>query len=398
MQTKFQVMISYERALAISLNHAIIKGVEEVGYLDAVNRVLAEDLRADMPMPPFDKSAMDGYACRRSDLGQELEVVEVIQAGHEPTQRIKSGQCAQIMTGAIVPEGADTVIMVEHTVMISSTHIKFTGSTTRSNICPIGEDVKAGDVVLHKGTLISDRHIPVLASIGAVRLPVYQQPVVSVVATGTELVEPEFVPGRSQIRNSNAAQMLIQLKQTGIQAQYFGIAPDDEIETNRILSEALQRADLLILSGGVSMGEFDFVPKVLTQLGFDLKYQKIAVQPGKPTTFGVSDKKFVFALPGNPVSSFIQYEIMVKPFILKCMGNDYAPPAWRLPAGEVFARKKADRMAWIPVRISPDGKVVAVEYHGSAHIFSLEKANGLIYFNVGQFRIEEGDLVDVRPI
>ncbi len=391
-------MIPFEEALKISLDSARLITVEKVGYLKSIHRVLAEDLYSDISMPPFDKSAMDGYACRQEDLDTELEVIEVIPAGIEPQKTVGHGQCSQIMTGAIIPKGADTVIMVEDIEKTGPATIRYRGKGSKSNICYLGEDLKTGDLVLRKGTLITSRHIPVLASIGIVDVPVYKSLKVGVIATGTELVEPDQYPGISQIRNSNASQMIAQLAGIGIQAKYFGIAPDNEDTTFSILRDAAKESDLLILSGGVSMGEFDFVPSVLVKLGFDIKYQKIAVQPGKPTTFGVSKDKYVFALPGNPVSSFVQFEILVKPFIYKCMGHEWTPPGWRLPAGKLFTRKRDDRMSWIPIKISDDGKVMPLEYHGSAHIFALNQAQGLIYFEIGQKQIEVGELLNVRPI
>lgn len=391
-------MISFEEALSITLNAARLYGKETVPYLQSVGRVLSEDLYADISMPPFDKSAMDGYACKREDLGLELKLIETIPAGVEPSKRVESGQCSQIMTGAIIPEGADTVIMVEQTESAGSDTIRFTGDKTRSNICYFGEDINKGDLVLEKGTLIGSRHIPVLATIGVVDVPVSVQTRVGVIATGTELVEPDQVPGISQIRNSNASQMMGQLSSLGLNPKYFGIAPDDEEQTYNSLAHALEISDVLVLSGGVSMGEFDFVPAVLQRLGLELKYQKIAVQPGKPTTFAVGRDKFVFALPGNPVSAFVQFEILVKPFLLECMGHKWEPLVWKLPAGEKFTRKKTSRMSWIPVKLSQEGKVISLDYHGSAHIFALNQAQGFIYFNVGQAQIEVGELVNVRPI
>ena len=391
-------MISFEKALSITLDAAKLYGEEKVPYLQSVGRVLSEDLYSDISMPPFDKSAMDGYACRKADLHLELKVIETIRAGYKPEKEVGYGQCSQIMTGAIVPDGADTVIMVEHTESIGSAKILFTGEKTISNICYLGEDVIKGDLILKSGTLLSSRHIPLLATIGVVSVPVYKQTRVGVIATGTELVEPEQIPGISQIRNSNASQMMIQISNLGLTPSYFGIAPDDEDKTYDQLSKALESTDVLVLSGGVSMGEFDFVPSVLKRLGMELKYQKIAVQPGKPTTFAVRNNKFVFALPGNPVSSFVQFEILVKPFLLKCMGHDWRPPVWKLPAGEKFLRKKTERMSWIPVKLSDEGRVISLDYHGSAHIFALNQAQGFIYFNVGQAQIDEGELVYVRPI
>jgi molybdopterin molybdotransferase len=377
---------------------ARLQETEEIHFSESVGRILAQNVYSDINMPPFDKSAMDGYACRESDLNLDLEIVEVIRAGEAPRERVGKGQCSQIMTGAMVPEGADYVIMVEHTEITDEGKVRFNASKSRSNICILGEDVQKGDQVLDKGTRISVRHIPVLATVGASRIEVFKQPRVAVLATGTELVEPENTPGLSQIRNSNASQMMAQLKSLGLSPVYHGIAPDDEKQTYTMLKKAVEESDILMLSGGVSMGEFDFVPSVLKKLGFELLFEKVAIQPGKPTTFGTGDGKFVFALPGNPVSSFIVFELLAKPFIFKCMGHDWDPLEMRLMAGETMSRKKTVRQSWFPVEINDQGRVVQLDYHGSAHIFALNRAAGIISMEIGQDTIKEGDWVNVRQI
>jgi molybdopterin molybdotransferase len=184
----------------------------------------------------------------------------------------------------------------------------------------------------------------------------------------------------------------------GIDGDYYGIAVDDEDITRSIISDALRQNDILILSGGVSMGEFDFVPAVLQSLGIQVAFNQVAIQPGKPTLFGTGQGKFVFGLPGNPVSSYFVFELLVKPFIYKCMGHEWSPPVIRLKAGEVISRKKSTRLSWVPVKIDHMGMVHPIEYHGSAHIFSLRDADGIIPFPIGKAIIEEGESVDVRPI
>ncbi len=396
-------MITFEEALKVSQDQAFAFGKEAVSFEEVVGRVLAEDIRSDMDIPPFDKSAMDGYACRRVDLALPMVVVEVIRAGIPPSKSISGGQCAQIMTGAIIPEGADTVIKVEETEMVSQKHdnetiIRFTGEKTAANICYRGEDMKAGDPVLKSGTLLGTRHVPVLATVGKVFIDVYRLPSVGILSTGTELVEPGEVPGISQIRNTNAYQMIAQLAQMGIDCDYYGIANDDEDITEMMISQALDNNDILILSGGVSMGEFDFVPAVLQNLGINIAFKQISIQPGKPTLFGTGKNKFVFGLPGNPVSSYFILELLVKPFVYKCMNHDWNPPVLRLRAGAQISRKKSNRLSWMPVRIDCEGLVYVVEYHGSAHIFSLSSADGIISVPIGTTVIEKGEFVDVRPI
>lgn len=391
-------MIKYSEALDIILSVVNNIETEEIAYGESIGRILAQDILSDIYMPPFDKSAMDGYACRKEDLDKELDVVEVVKAGEAPKVKIESAQCSQIMTGAMIPEGADFVIMVEQTEKTELERIKFIGGSSRSNICVLGEDIRIGDKVIDKDSLIGVRHIPVLASVGAVKVKVYKRPKVAVLATGTELVEPETVPGLSQIRNSNASQMMAQLQSMGLSPKYFGIAPDDEDQTYSMLSEALDYSDILFLSGGVSMGEYDFVPAVLKNLGVELLFQRVAIQPGKPTTFGVKENKYVFALPGNPVSSFIIFELLARPFIYKFMNYDWKPVTLRLQAGNKISRKKKDRHSWFPIEINQDGKVIPMEYHGSAHIFALNRADGIVGMEIGQDTINEGDWLNVRQI
>jgi molybdopterin molybdotransferase len=396
-------MITFEEAVKISLDQVVTFGIESVSFEEAAGRVLARSVRSDMDIPPFDKSAMDGFACRRSDLDKPMKVVEVIRAGIPPEKEIEEGTCAQIMTGAIIPPGADTVIKVEETAADGPGDpgpgfIRFTGGKTAANICYRGEDLMAGDLVLEAGTLLATRHVPILATIGSIFVDVYRQPSVGVLSTGTELVEPGEIPGLSQIRNTNAYQIIAQMARMGIDSDYYGIATDDEDITRSMIAGALENNDILILSGGVSMGEFDFVPAVLQSLGIEIAFKQVAIQPGKPTLFGSNQSKFVFGMPGNPVSSYFILELLVRPFIYKCMGHDWNPPVLRLRAAHRMTRNKSNRLSWMPVRIDREGRVHQVEYHGSAHIFALREADGIIPVPIGTSVIEEGELVDVRPI
>ncbi len=407
-------MITFEQALEIVLNQSVATETESISFRDAPGRVLAMPVVSDRDMPPFDKSAMDGYACKRSDLASRMKVVEVIRAGVSPLRSIAPGECSQIMTGAILPEGADTVIKVEEVEEVEEVekvgsqrrsrfsgiekYIRFIGDRTSANICFRGEDMKAGELVLDAGTLMGVRHVPILAALGADTVAVFRQPAVGVMATGTELVEPGEKPGIAQIRNSNAHQMIAQLRSMNMEACYFGIAPDEVDVTRNKIEQALKQSDILILSGGVSMGEFDFVPSILESLGIQILFQKIAIQPGKPTLFGTGNGKYVFGLPGNPVSSYFLFELMIRPFIYKVMGCVWKPTIMRLQAGIQINRKSGHRMGWLPVRIDKQGKAIPVPYHGSAHILALKDADGMIPFPIGKTVIEEGESVDVRPI
>jgi molybdopterin molybdotransferase len=390
-------MIEFKEAHQIVLDSVNILGATHCDLNDSPGRILAEDILSDMPMPPFDKSAVDGYACRKDDLGSELEVIEIIPAGVEPKHEITAGKCAKVMTGGVVPKGADTVIMVEDTELVAGNRVRFTGEKTSANICYLGEDIRRGQTVLKKGTLIRPQEIAVLASVGVTRVPVYRQPLVGIISTGDELVEPHLKPEASQIRNSNAYQLTAQVSRAGGIPEYFGIALDTEDSTRAIITRAIEKCDVVLLTGGVSMGDFDYVPKVLEELGIAVRFKSIAVQPGRPTVFATRKGQYLFGLPGNPVSSFVQFELLVKPLLYGIMGHEYDPPVLKLPMGETFERRKAKRKSFIPVTIR-SGKVYPVEYHGSAHIHSYIFADGMVAVEIGESKLEEGETVDVRQI
>jgi len=392
-------MIQFEEALEVVLSHAGSLETETIDFTESLGRVLAQDVDSDMDMPPFDKSAMDGYACRRSDLGNELEVVEVIAAGQEPQFEIGPNQCSKIMTGAMMPKGADCVIMVEHTRETAKGLIEFTGNKTAENICYQGEDVKKGQLVLKAGSLIKPQHIAVLASVGCVSPTVYRKVKIGILSTGDELVEPDSNPDAGKIRNSNAWQLMAQAEAMHVDPQYFGIAPDEEKETLALINEAMETCDVILLTGGISMGDFDFVPAVLREAGFTFHFKSIAVQPGRPTLFGTSGNgKICFGLPGNPVSSFNQFELLVKPLLYKMMGHDYKPDILKLPLARDFQRKKSERLSFLPVFLLENGSISPVDYHGSAHINALTAAFGLMSIPIGVTEIKKGEFADVRPI
>ena len=225
---KNKSMIQYHEALELIKTHAVTGRIETVDLFGARQQVLAEDVFYDTNMPPFNKSAVDGYACRRFDIKNELSILETIYAGSKPVQRIGINECAKIMTGAVVPEGADCVFMNENALLKGANRVLCTDPDTATNIAYEGEDVKKGDMALKKYTLITSRHIPLLAGAGVVLPSVFSRPHVSVFATGSELVEPDCKPLPHQIRNSNAYQMISQLDEMGIPGEYLGIIKDDK--------------------------------------------------------------------------------------------------------------------------------------------------------------------------
>ncbi|HUS71494.1 MAG TPA: gephyrin-like molybdotransferase Glp [Sedimentisphaerales bacterium] len=398
-------MLKYEDAFEIVMSSISGRplGTERVEIDHALNRVLAEDVSSDMDIPPFNKSAMDGFACRRADLADELTIIETIPAGSLPKKKIGPNHCAKIMTGAVVPEGADCVIMVEYTEPTSDNKIRFTGSQTSDNICLQGEDVKKGDIVLRAGCKISAQHIAVLASLGCTKPLVAVQPRVGIIATGDELVEPGQKPSSCQIRNSNAFQLAAQVTGAAAIATNYGIAADTEEVIDGMLKKAMAENDVVILSGGVSVGDYDLVPGILKKNNVRLLFEKIAVKPGRPTVFGILDEGgrnpvFCFGLPGNPVSTFIIFELFMKPFLCKMMGHNFKAAISHRQLEKTMTRKRTERDSWLPIVFTKNNKVTSIEYHGSAHINALSEADGLLCIPAGVAEIKEGTTVAVRQI
>ena len=389
-------MIELKEALQIVLDAARPLESERVDMSDALDRILAEDVAADADMPPFDKAAVDGYACRREDLAGGLTVVETIPAGAVPVKTIGPTQCAKIMTGAVVPQGADCVVMIEQTQALGPDGIRFAGGQTRDNICRRAEDIRCGQIVLRKGSRIGPQQIAVFASFGQVRPLVARRPRVAVIATGDELVAPAERPGLSQIRNSNSPQLAAQLRSMGVIARDCGIVKDTEADIDNALKAALAEDDVVIVSGGVSAGDFDFVPEVLRRNNVRLLFEKIAVKPGKPTVFGQSERAYCFGLPGNPVSTFVMFELLVRPFLYRLMGHDYSPAIVQMSLDEPITRRDGERQGWIPVKLTGRTTVRAVEYHGSGHVLALCGADGLICMEIGVGQIEKAAPVSVR--
>lgn len=389
-------MIPFEEAYDIVMSHAQVLDTEQTGLHEALHRILAEEIVSDIDMPPFDKAAMDGYACRRADLDRELAVVDTIKAGSPPSRAIGAGECAKIMTGAMLPEGANCVFMVEYVEDVREGVVRFAGAETRDNICYRGEDIRQGDVVLRPGARLGPEHIAVLATAGCAQPRVYRKARVGIIATGDELVPPSERPGPTQIRTSNSHQLYAQVLRADAIPRDYGIVRDTEPEIEAVLNRALEENDVVLISGGVSKGDFDFVPGIMQRNGIGILFEAIAIKPGKPTTFGVCGDQCCFGLPGNPVSTFMQFEILVKPYLYKRMGHDYIEHSPLLPLAKRIDAGRSKRAVCLPVIVNAEGRVLPAEYHGSAHIHALCQADGIIVVPANAGVMEEGSLVRVR--
>jgi len=391
-------MILLEEALALAGKTPIPLETVRIPLEEAMGRVLAEDVISDRDVPPFPRATMDGYACRQEDLPGPLTVLESVPAGKIPTLKVGKGQCSKIMTGAMTPEGSNCVIMQEYVRSEEDGIIIFTANETDKNIDPRGQDLKEGDLLLSAGTMITPGHLGIISSTGKVELKVAKQLIIGILATGSELVEPGELPKGAQIRNSNSHQLAGQVRRAGHTPIYLGIVEDKREAMAERISGAMEQLDLLILTGGASVGELDFVPGVLEELGFHVEYQRVAMQPGKPVSFAHRNGKACFGLSGNPVSSFVQFEVLVRPYLENCTGAIPINKRIRIPLEKRYQRHRADRQFFLPVCFTDSGTCEAVEYHGSGHLHALDKAIGFAEMPAGQTVIEKGDKVHVRLI
>ncbi len=389
-------MITLEEAELI-LGSIHVEPIVEEGFIhEALGRILAQDIESQIEMPPFDKSAMDGYALSSSDRSKQFKVVDTIAAGMVPTRQLKEGECAKIMTGGAVPHGADRVVKIEVTAEEKGIMI-ITGEDSSRNICFRAEDVAIGDIVLKKGAKIRPQEIGVIASMGLSKLNLYRRPLVGIIATGSELADPGVPLKPTMIYDSNSYALAAQVTTMGALAHRAGIILDSREGIQAGIEGLLETCDLVLISGGVSMGDFDYVPSILEKLGFRLHIENVAVKPGKPTVFATRDHSMVFGVPGNPVSTFVIFEILIKPFLYRIMGHEFQPHVIPCTIDSGLKQKKAKRSAFFPVRCNR-GSATLLTYHGSAHIHALSLANGLVCLPRGEKEIPAGSIVNVRSI
>lgn len=369
---------------------------ESVHIDEAMGRILAENIKADRDYPPAPKSRVDGYACKKEDALTELQVVGTIPAGVLSNIKIKSGECAKIMTGAIMPEGADAVLRVEHTEELLAGKIKYIcDQPPMEDFSPHGEDLKEGDIIATRGSLLTPQLIAILATVGVTKPKVYQKIKVGIIATGDEVVNPSERPNQAEIRDSNSIQLYSQLVSMGCKAKIYGVAPDSLEAIEKMYRSAASENNIVILSGGVSMGDFDFVPKVLEAHKVNIKFDRVAIKPGKPTTFGVADKHLVFALPGNPVTTYVIFEILVKPALYSLMGHNFKPKKIKMKLGDSLHRRNVEREELLPVSFADAETVMPIKYHGSAHLNAMVGAAGLVRFPIDVAEIKKNSNVEV---
>ena len=399
-------MISVDDAKAIIESNIKILGVEKVQLKNIENRILAEDIIAKIPSPLFNNSAMDGFALRSSDiLGAtnsnpvKLKLVSISSAGSPTGVFLKRGECIQCMTGAKIPEGADTIVMVENTSGFNENKfIKiFSEVLLGKHIRKKGEEIKKGSCLISKGTRITPSEVGVLATFGYASASVYRQPKVGIFGTGNELVEPGSELKSGQIYNSNLYVFSDLVKKTGAQIITQNVIKDDKSTLKKFLKNALKTCDVIISSGGVSMGRYDYVREVFMELGVHEGFWKVAQKPGKPLFFGYKNSKIIFGLPGNPVSSYIGFMIWVWPALEKMMGENKSSSVSAILKEEFPLEKQKYRFlfgkAWIEDGIllcKPSTKL------GSHMLSSSIDANCIISSKQGSDHLQPGDKVNIK--
>lgn len=371
-------------------------GVERVSLPEASGRVLAETVVAPHDLPPFDNSAMDGYAVVAADAANasetapvRLNIIEQVTAGELPQRRVSSGQAVRIMTGAPLPDGASAVVMQEHVRREGETLTLVRPVREGDNIRRRGEDVPAGQAVMTPGERLTAAHVGVLAAFHRAFVAVRRRPVVAVVATGDELIEVDEPPAPGKVVNSNAYALAALVRECGATPLVLPLVRDDAARMEAAFVEAAQSADLVASSGGVSVGDRDLVKPALTRLGLEARFWRVWMKPGKPLLFGRLLGRPCFGLPGNPVSSMVCFHLFVRPALGKMLG--LPETQWRLP--EVAAtltqavKTKGDRPTYLRARLTyadGDWRATVLPGQGSGMLTSMLGANGLVFFPEGK--------------
>ncbi len=416
------LILTFEEARRVVEHHAsqLFSGTREtVDLLRAANRVLAEPITAHRDIPPFPRSTRDGYAVRASDLTKlpaKLKVIGEIKAGPQQLpSTLNRGEAFSIMTGAPVPQGAEAVVMIEYTSQKADS-VEITKSVAPGeNVVAQGAEAKRGSLLLNHGTRLNQAAIALAASVGQSKLQVFVRPRVAILTTGDEIVELDAEPGPTQIHNSNSYSLAVQVQQAGGEPVLLPIAPDEPRRLRQLIEEGLQ-SDLLLMTGGVSMGRYDLVEQVLAELQAEFLFTGAKIQPGKPVVFGRScgagaparggasapvQHKYFFGLPGNPVSTTVTFELLAKPMLEALAGTSPSPLTFLHARLKSEIRVKPGLTRFLPAILSghyEDSQVELVPWQGSGDIAAQARSNCYIVIPPDREQIAADDWVAVMPV
>lgn len=393
-------MITVEKALGIVLDRVSLLGSEIVELDRAEGRTLAQDVRADMDLPPFDRARMDGYALRSDDAQRSparLRVIGEIAAGFQFCGSLKAGEAVKIFTGAPVPDGADAVQKVEVTEAEGDFVVIKEPVRPGQFITPRASEVSDGQIVAHAGRAVGPAEMSVLASFGYANVKVGRAPRVAVISTGSELVEVFKRPSIAQIRNSNSYTIAAYARRAGATVENLGTIEDTISSTREAFLRASEKRDLVITSGGVSMGDYDLVKAALVDIGAEIFFDKVILRPGKPTVFARLGETFFFGLPGNPVSTSVTFNLFVRPAIRRMQGD--SSPLLPVIRAELTRPLKdgSSRRSYLPARVRiKEGRAEAesLKWGGSSDLVAFMNANALIIVPEDVHDLKAGDHVD----
>ncbi len=397
-------MLSYDEALSQVLRVVPAPRTEPVPLDRALGRILAGECRADRDVPPFDKALMDGYAVRSLDLERgwkRFHIIGEAAAGVPCELEPGPAEGVRIMTGAPLPPGTDTVIPVEETELVEPLEFVTGSALPRgANVRPRAAEVPRGRVVLEAGSPLGSARIGVLASFGVASVEVYRRPRVALASTGDEVVAVDAMPSAAQIRDANGPLLSAQVEALGLEPPTSQLLPDTPEAVEAFL-DAHRSEELLLLSGGLSMGKHDYVHQVLKVCGATVLFHKVAIKPGKPLLVARREGQLIFGLPGNPVSSWVTFHLFVRPAARKWMGRpDAVGPSWRLPLSEAVTQHPG-RLFFAPGRLSPAAEglaVTPVPTLGSSDLAAFSAADALFCIPADRDSLPAGALVDVLPL
>ncbi len=391
-------MISLKEALDhINTNTNLSLEPETIPASQSLGRILAEDHVSKLDLPPFDKSAMDGYAILADDIHNQYQLIETIPAGSVGTKTLLPKTTVKVMTGAPIPRGTGRVVMKEDTRQ-NEDMVEIYKHDGPNNVCRQGEDMRVGDLILPTGTHLSPLDIANLISCGIVEVVAWRRPKIAILSTGDEIVDTfeDITPGK--IMNSNGPMLAALCAGHGFDPICQTTLRDNLEQTVSAVKNALHTADIVLLSGGVSEGEFDYVLKSFSLAGLEVHFSRIAVKPGKPTVFASDGNKLAFGLPGNPVSSFLMFHLFVLSAVAKATSAPSPIRQISLRLSSSFHRNRTERLEFVPCRIRKDATLEAFEYHGSAHLHAVTKADGFFMVPQGIAEIKAGDNITFMPL